>query len=595
MKLKKIIALLLASAMSVSILAACGGNTNTPTTEAPPADTSVSVAPADTTPEAPTDNKSEGQLLAEEYGLPYTPLSEADPISFTYFIRDGGTAPAADNPVIAIIEAITNTKIEFEHLVGDLETKISVMLASGDWNDMAYFGGEARPFVDSGLALPLTDLIEQYGPNLRAHYDPWWELMKHSDGEIYIAEIYSTPVGTQYINEHWGTAFWMQKAVLDHFGRAPANLDEYFDFIREYKELNPTIDGAPTMGYEILTEGWRRFCIDNPPMFMAGFGNWGPAAPADQRNFNSVSTAGDRWTVDWNKPFYQKLNDEYQLGTINAETLTRTYDEYLALLAQGVVLGLSDQLWNFNSGLDPLRAEGRHERTFLPLDFTYDGVTPMYLDSRQFTGNNGIIVNKDIANPERLIQYWDYLIQEDVQRLLAWGIEGEHWYYNDQGQIERPQEQRELQVEQRYQFDKMGQFLYDRMPKMQGSYADGNATTPGEQPAEYFAGLTDYDKALFAKLGIQNQTGLMRSVPAEWPAYYPYWSMTWEDGSAAGLANQRLEDVRKRYLAQLVICPAGDFDSLWNEYVSEVHNVDSQPLYDVIEAISQERLDASRN
>ncbi|MDR2547596.1 MAG: hypothetical protein LBC96_08885 [Lachnospiraceae bacterium] len=593
MKFRKLIALLLASAMLVSLLAACtgsgsgddgGGGTVTPPIVEP-----------GVTPDPPSGEPSAGAALAASLGLPYTPLSEMDPITFTYFIRDPGVAPRSDNPIIGIIETITNTKIEFEFLVGDLETRMSVMLASGDWPDMAYFGGEARPFIDSGLALPLTSLIENNAPNLRSHYAPWWELMKHSDGEIYVAEIYGTPVGTQYINEHWGTAFWLQKAVLDHFGRAPATLDEYFDFIREYKELNPEIDGVPTIGFEILTEGWRRFCIDNPPMFMAGYGNWGPAAPVNQRSFDAPSAAGCRWTNDWNKPYYQKLNDEFHLGTINAETLTRSYDDYLATLASGAVLGLSDQLWNFNSGLDPLRAEGRFERTYLPLDFTYDGVTPMYLDQREFTGNNGLIVNRDVSDPVRLIQYMDYLIQEDVQRLLSWGLEGEHYFYNDRNFLERSQEQRDLQVESQWQEDNMGIRLYNQFPKMQGSFSDGNATTQGEQPDEYMAGLTDYDKELFAKLGIFNQTGLMRSIPAAWPAFYPYWSMTWEDGSAAGLANTRITDINERYLSQLVITAADNFDALWVEYVSAVQDIDASPLWEVIEQISQERLDAFFN
>ena len=588
--MKKIIALLVVSILILGILAACGTDDGGTPTAAPTSNTGSTATAA---PEPPTENQSEGQLLAEQYGLPYTPLSEAAPIEFTYFIRDPGTPPASTNPVIGAIETITNTKIDFEYLVGDLETKISVMLASGDWNDFAYFGGEARPFMDSGLCLPLSDLMEQHAPNLRSHFSPWWELMKHTDGEIYTAEIYSTPTGREYINEHWGTCFWMQKDVLDHFGRAPADLDEYFDFIREYKELNPTIDGVPTIGFEVLTEGWRRFCRDNPPMFMAGYGNWGGGLPDNQLSMDKASTISSRWTQDWTKPYYQKLNEEHHNGLINAESLTRSYDDYLATIASGAVLGLSDQLWNFNNGMDPLRAEGRWERTMLPIDLTYPGVTPKYLDQRAFTGSNGVILNKNISDPVRAIQYMDYLIQEPVNRFISWGIEGVNWYFNAEGRIERPQEQRDLQSEMKWQDDNLGRTLYNQFPKMQGSYADGNATTAGDQPEEYFAGLQPYDKELFAKLGIKNQTGLMRSVPAEWPVYYPYWSMAFEDGSPANLADQRVTDINDRYLTQLIICPANQFDSLWDEYQTALAGTGERDLLDAMEEMSQARLDAA--
>jgi putative aldouronate transport system substrate-binding protein len=386
--------------------------------------------------------------------------------------------------------------------------------------------------------------------------------------------------------EHWGTAFWLQKSVLDHFGRAPRDLDEYFDFIREYMELNPTIDGVPTSGFEILTDGWRRFCIDNPPMFMAGHANWGPAVHNNGR-------AEDRWSQPWNKPYYQKLNEEFHRGTIQVETLTRTFDQYLAQLASGAVLGMSDQLWNFNSGLDPLRSEGRFERTYLPLDLTYPGVESNYLDVRAFTGNNGIIINRNgpANDPVRLIMYMDYIIQEDVQRFLEWGIEGEHWFYNSEGRMERPDEQRNLQRETRWRKDNLGYAIRNIMPKMQGTYSCGNSTDTGDQPEEYFASLSEYDRGLFERLNIKTQTGFM-AEPKERPVYYPFWSMSWEDFSPEQIADQRITDVNTKFLSALVIAPADEFDALWDEYQAALEETGRQDLYDAINREIQVRLSA---
>jgi len=292
---------------------------------------------------------------------------------------------------------------------------------------------------------------------------------------------------------------------------------------------------------------------------------------------------------DWNKDYYKKLNEEFLKGTFTAETLTRSHDEYLAAIATGAVLAMSDQLWSFNSGADPLRAEGRWERTYLPLDFTWPGAEPNYLDSRQFTGSNGINVSTNNPNPIRTVQYMDYLIQEDVQRFIRWGIEGENWFYNADGRIERPQEQRELQQEARWLTDNLGEMLWDLFPKMQGSYSDGNPTDPGESTLEYFAALNDYDRALFAKLGIETQTGLMRSVAKQRPVHYPFWSMSMEDGSPEQLADQRLNDVRVDFLARLVIAPEGTFDDLWDEYAAAINAIDQQPIFDFFDRESARR------
>jgi putative aldouronate transport system substrate-binding protein len=536
MKKAKLLCMILAMALVFSVvLSACGGGSDAPSGDA-------------------------GRELADKYGLPYSGMEDMEPITFTVFSRNSDTPPAADNPVIKAIETITNVKIEYEFLVGDLDTKMGVMIAGGEMPDMVFVGGETGPFIDAGLFLPLNDLIEQNAPNLRAHYAPWWERMKHADGNIYIAEIFGTPVGQEIVMEHWGSAMWIQKDVLDHFGRAPTSLDEYFDFIRQYMAEFPTIDGAPTRGFEILATGFK--WIDNPPLFLAGHANWG-GVWVDL----ATDTAHNRFAVDFVKPWLQRLNTEFHNGVVPRDTLTLTQDQYHANIASGAVLGFHDQKWAFNSAQDALRLEGRDSRTYLPLNLTYAGVEPNYVDRRAFTGNNGLGINVNCADPVRLIQYMNYIIQEDVQRFLEWGIKDEHWYYNASGRIERPDEQRVLQQDRKWRVDNLGILLRDLMPKMQGTYSDGNSTDPGSQPEEYFAGMRAYDKELFTRLGILNEAGFMEPGKDR-PVYYPVWSMTIEDGSAAKLAEQRRDDVNEIYQSRLITCDPADFDSIWNEYVA---------------------------
>jgi hypothetical protein len=58
--------------------------------------------------------------------------------------------------------------------VGDSAQKEGVMIAGGD-----------TTFIDAGALIPLEDLIEQYAPNVKAHFAEWWEDMKSPDGRIY--------------------------------------------------------------------------------------------------------------------------------------------------------------------------------------------------------------------------------------------------------------------------------------------------------------------------------------------------------------------------------------------------------------------------
>ena len=52
---------------------------------------------------------------------------------------------------------------------------------------------------------------------------------------------------------------------------------------------------------------------------------------------------------DTAKSYYKKLNEEYHKGIIEAETFTQSYDQYIARLSTGAVLGMFDQGWNFGN------------------------------------------------------------------------------------------------------------------------------------------------------------------------------------------------------------------------------------------------------
>lgn len=588
--MKKFLAILLALVMCAGLVAACrrdnppppAGNGENGTVETPP----------------PVIEKSERHKLADLYGLPYDiAMDDWEPITFTYFSAYPKEHPAEDSPIIAIVEKITNVKIDVQfHTGDDIETTIGTMLAVGRVPDMVYFGGEAVTAINSGFFMPVGYLVERYAPRLYAFYEPWWDLMQDANGDVYTLEISGTLTGAQNENVYRGTAFWIQKSVLDHFGRAPETLEEYFDFLRLYKELNPTVDGIPTLAYEVLTYGDGRSTIDKPGSFLGGYADWGAAINLDGSYQRAVISPFDRWVHEYNWEYYSKLNSEFHAGTFTAETLSRTEDEYLVAISTGAVLGFFDLYNDFYIPHSILRGANRWNRTYLPLALTLPGVEPNYMDARAFTGKNGINISSGISDPVRAIQYMDWIIHEDVQRFLEWGIEGEHYFYNSDGRIERSPEQRELQADAGWGYNHLGHMLKDLMPKMKGSFSDGNPTDPTQSPEEYFATLNEYDRALFVKLGIRNDAGLMLMVdePKPRPLYYPFWSMDLEYGSSAELVSQRLAEINREYLPRLITAPEGMFDTIWEQYTEAILDIDQSPMLDFFTSEAAKRCDRSR-
>ncbi|MCL2627226.1 MAG: hypothetical protein FWD44_00825 [Oscillospiraceae bacterium] len=592
--MKKILALILAMVMCLGLFAACG-DPDTP--NVPPVVPGGPSGGDDGTPgtdRTPTADAAQRKALAEEYELPYFPeiMDYWEPIEFTYFIRNPGLEPDANNPIIKIIEQITNVKIVFDYLVGDYPTVMGVMLAGGETPDMLFVGGEADKLIESGWMMELGPLIEEYAPHLRAHYDPWWDRMMDEDGKIWVANIYGTPVGDQVAFEQNDSAFWLQKDVIDFMGGPPNDVYEFFEWIKAYKEAHPTIDGVPTLGFEFDT-GVNLLTLMNPGSFLAGYANWGQGTlpTGGQRQGESYEDVIRRYPLESEKEWFRILNQAHADGLISPETFLRTFDEYTQNIANGVVLGLQDQRWNFNSaGMDPLRQQERYERTYVSFDFTWEGIEPNYWDmAGGFTGLNGIQFGHNNRDPIRNIQYLDYMIHESVQRFLNWGIEGEHYFYNDNGRIERPQEQRDLQGDPRWPIDNMGRELYNYMPKMQGTFpSDGNPTGIGGSAEEYFVSMNDYDKAFFTRHGILTEAGFMKGTPQLRPPEYPFWSMSLSRSQTA--ISTQLRDVNVSHLPQMVLANPADFDALWDAYVVAANAVDWNPILEAVREQAHARL-----
>ncbi|NLU53090.1 MAG: extracellular solute-binding protein [Clostridiaceae bacterium] len=548
--LKKVMAFLMVVTMLLSI-AACGSK------EAQ--NPSVTSTPVDTGTNEPAAVEKD-----PETGL--TPMANRTPITYHMFIRDPGQAPDPNNPVLKKITELTGVTIEFEFLVGDLNEKIGVLLASGEYPEIM-FGADAKKFFDAGALVPLDDYIMKY-PNLRAHYEPFLDKMRAGfDGEhAYTLENYNLERIPSPIFDNGGAGFWIQKAVIEEAGyKIPRTIDEYFQMINDYRAKHPTIDGVETIGFAILCDGWRDFCLRNPALHLLGSTNEGDVI-VDKTTFKSSLYQ----ITDTAKLYYKKLNEEFRKGTIKADTFTQTFDEYIGTIASGAVLGMFDQHWNFMQGENVLKSEGRYERTYISVPIANPGVTDAYLEAKSGTisGTGGITISTKCKDVDRLMAFYDWLLNREVQDYLQWGIEGKDWVRVGTVGKKLTDERRAIINDNNKRRDLTGDTLWQYTPKMQGLYEDGAPCGPADSEDEFFAGLSEYDQNFFSKLGIKYPAQILTVVKN--PAYYPVWSFAIEDGSPARLAHAKLEDVCRKYYPQLIMSDPAKYDSLWEQFVAEV-------------------------
>lgn len=516
-------------------------------------------------------------------GAAGTEVGVDNPIEISVFLGEAGQQPTADNKIYKKIKDELGVTFKFEFLAGDKNQKLGVMIAGGDYPDMI---SADTKLTAAGAVIPLEDIIEEHAPNLKKHFEKYWNQMKDpNDGHIYYLPNYGAYNGEVSDTYYSGPAFWIQKAILKEFNYpTPKTLDEYFDLIAKYKEKYPTIDGTPTIGFEILNYDWKNWGLLNAPQHLIGHPNDGGVVVKD----GVGEIFADK---DYAKDYYKKLNEINDKGLLDKEAFTQNYDQYMAKLSSGAVLGMFDQHWNFGSAVDSLKTQNKLERTYVGLPLVYDTATKdYYRDRPSLNLNNGFGITVNAKDPVKIIKVLDKLIEEDWQKLMTWGVEGEDYFVNDQGRFMKTQEQRDHAADATWKLANKADAFYATAPKIEGYFSDGNATAASNQPEEYQASLKPYDKEILDAYGFNSFVDFF-SAPPENPVYYPAWSVDLVEGSPAKIASTKLNETSTKYLPKAILANPAQFESTWSEYVAEIQKLDIKAYEERINEVLKWRIE----
>ncbi|MDQ0338593.1 putative aldouronate transport system substrate-binding protein [Caldalkalibacillus uzonensis] len=516
-----------------------------------------------------------------------------EPVTFTYF--NAGTSlkdiEANQTRIGQIFEEQTGVNWKMEYLVGDINTKIGVMIASGEYPDVIVPDAAIDQLLDAGAFIPLNDLIEEHAPNLKQLYEPYLEMMKQPDGNIYWIPFGATHDYMPNPDIDQG-AFWIQQDVLREFGYPEVKtLDEYFDLIIRYAEKYPEINGSKTVGFTALTYDWRFFAFTNQPNHLAGYPNDGGVI-VDMDTYEAEVYADKEITKRWLK----KLNEMNQLGLFDQEAFVANYDEYLAKLSSGRVLGFFDYGWQVGQAFNAIESAGldREYRQYVPLPIVFDEeIKDQYLDPPGFVTNRGIGITVSAEDPVRIIKYIDNMAKIENQKLIMWGIEGETYEVDDNGRYYRTPEQIQLTTDQTFREEFGFAYFEWHWPRGNGTFPDGNAWEPRRQPEVARMSYTEIDLEFLDAYGLEVYADLF-SAPDERP-WFPAWSVNIEQGSPAQIFQQRSEDLQRQYFPQLVLASPDQFDSLWDEFVTEYRKLDVEAYEQtIIEGVKERVLLQSR-
>ncbi len=162
MKLKKMISLLLVVALMSVTLMACGGTKKT-TTEPASEPTKEATKEEATATEAPKEEAATTEVATADDGLKVTDKE------ITIKLWDIATEDPANTNQGGAVErfmaAYPNVKVEVTHIQNDTyKEKLIIAMSSGQCPDMYihWGGGPMNEYIDSGFAVPITDLMNNY-------------------------------------------------------------------------------------------------------------------------------------------------------------------------------------------------------------------------------------------------------------------------------------------------------------------------------------------------------------------------------------------------------------------------------------------------
>ena len=506
--------------------------------------------------------------------------------------------PPEDNKVYKWIEEKFGVTFTWDILVGDKDQKIGMLIASGDVPDMVEVDSEK--FQGAGLLIDIKPIVEKNCPNIMKHYKNVWKNIVDADTDDDGTEhVYSLPnygvldgadTGTYY-NQN---AFWVQKAVLKEFGFPKIKtVDEYFDLLEKYAQKYPTINGAKTVPFSIICYDWEAFNLWNPPAFLAGYPNDGNGHVENQ---NGKYVYVDNFTDANAKRWFKLANGYYQRGLIDPACFTENADQYYAKLAQGRVLGMFIQGWQFMGDKveNPLRSAGMYDRTYAPLPVVFDeSIKPHYRDQTlpNLQRGYGFTVKCGEKKATEILKFLDQLLADENQKVLQWGFEGEDWQKDDQGRPSRTQAQRDQQKDNNWILKNKATLLQEEAPKKEGTYEDGLACNMDNLPWEYALTQQPIDLEIYDAYGVASYAALVDANPPLNAGWYPMWQCnpSPEKGgfeAEAAEAMTGFETVQRKYLPMMISGKPEDFDKTWEEYCNLL-----KPLTETYNKFMQTQLD----
>ncbi|MCP1184097.1 sugar ABC transporter substrate-binding protein [Paenibacillus sp. 1781tsa1] len=342
--------------------------------------------------------------------------------------------------------------INIKFITGD-DTKLNTFFAGGDMPDLLTVFDSNSPVVQKAAtwAMPLNDLAEKYDPyfNKVAAADTlnWFQL---ADGKTYGYPNYSnTQEDYDSGNIPAKTAFIIRKDVYEALGSPVIGTPEEFQSVM--KRIKQEFTALIPFGFNSIGEGTGSLG-DTLQDFIG--------VPLETESGEFYDRNLDEDYLTWLKT----LNTVYRDGNISDDSFAddgTAFEEkvksgkYATMLLDGTPQqGGNLQIYmSANPGKEYVAIDGPQSTKGNAPTLNQSGITGWMIN----------FISKDCKDPAKAIQIFTYLLSEEGQTLMNYGIEGETYQTKADGSVELLPAVKELQLNNADQFKKdyrMGEFMF---------------------------------------------------------------------------------------------------------------------------------------
>lgn len=496
-----------------------------------------------------------------------TPGNEDTPtITLTWF--DKNTGEAFTDPVAEVIKEKTGINIEIQQPTGDPNEKLVLMMTGDTLPDVVLMDRRSdivNQYIEAGALIPLDDLIEQYGPNIKEMYGEVLNLSRYSDGHTYYLNNWYDldPTPDRAINIRMDLLKELGYGEKAEKGE-PFTQEEFVAMLKAFKEKYPTIDGQETIPFALNGEYMETVLSTFRGMY--GMKNY-----YETDDHQLLFSVRDPQYLD----MVTFINSLYRDGLLDREWAITKADAFSEKLASGRVFAANGGTPSDVNGLF-IQDEGEGtDKQFYMFKVVADGVDPdkTTFSPRSSLGWDAIGITKANKHPEETIKLFDFLASEEGQYLLMWGVEGKDWTIENGVHVPNEKTIPGFRADWGAYSKETGIRKWSWFIK-NGYGSDG---TPYDL-------VTKYDLDAVAAHAMVSMAGSVWDTA-------PYDNVSPTSGTPEALAEQKCNDIIDQYFAQMVYAQSEDeVKTLYEDMMSELEANDAAAVEKIYTENYQEHL-----